>query len=144
MARGLRNLALYFLIWTVVGLFFFSQSISQKLASHDPTPWWHYLTSWLLGVYISAALTPAILWLGRRFPFERRNWLRRTAQHLAFSVCFAIVQVVVESAIIPRLGIFPAVMPTFVATLVVMTLIAFHQTMATYWMVLGIQYGIGY
>jgi two-component system, LytTR family, sensor kinase len=144
MARGLRNLATYFLIWTVVGLFFFSQALTQKLASHDPTPWWHHLTGWLVGVYISAALTPAILWLGRRFPFERRNWLRRTAQHMVFSVCFAIVQLVVESAIIPRLGIFPTVMPTFLAALVVLTLIAFHQLMTTYWTILGIQYGIGY
>ena len=33
---------------------------------------------------------------------------------------------------------------TILAALVVLTLIAFHQTITTYWIILGIQYGIGY
>jgi two-component system, LytTR family, sensor kinase len=144
MARSLRNLALYFLIWTIVGLFFFSQGILQKLASHDPDPWWHYLASWLTGVYISAALTPVILWLGHRFPIGRKNWLRRILLHLFFSVCFALTQIVVESAILPRLGVFPAIMSSFAATLAILVILGFHQSIVTYWVVLGIQYGIGY
>jgi hypothetical protein len=34
------------------------------------------------GVYLWALLMPGILWLGRRFPIERRNWVRRVALHL--------------------------------------------------------------
>ena len=37
--RDLRNYPLYFLIWTIIGIFFFSQALSQKFFSHDPTPW---------------------------------------------------------------------------------------------------------
>jgi hypothetical protein len=66
--RGLRRYALYFLIWTVIGLFFFSQAIAQKFVSREPTPWGHYLVSWMVGVNIWAILTPGLLWLGNRFP----------------------------------------------------------------------------
>jgi hypothetical protein len=74
--RDLRNYPLYFLIWTIGGVFFFSQGLSQKFFAHDPTPWWHYLISWLVGVYLWALMMPGILWLGRRFPIGRRNWVR--------------------------------------------------------------------
>ena len=140
----LRIYAACFLAWTVFGLFFFSQSITQKLVSHDPTPWWHFLLSWLTGVYIWAALTPAVLWLGRRLPIERRNWPARVAFHLAASVLVSLLQLIVESAVLPRLGVFPAVMKTFGATLVVLLLLGFHSGITTYWMLLGIQYGFAY
>lgn len=51
----------------------FSQGMVQKLASRDPNPWWHYLGSWLVGVNVWFLLTPTVLWLGRRFPIERRH-----------------------------------------------------------------------
>ena len=35
--RDLRNYPLYFLIWTIIGIFFFSQALSQKFFSRDPT-----------------------------------------------------------------------------------------------------------
>ena len=135
---------MYFLLWTALGLFFFSQGITQKAFSNDPTPWWHYLVSWLIGVYLWALLTPVIVWLGRRFPIERANWVRRTALHLALSVGIALVQAVAESAILPRLGVFPAIMKTFGVTLIVLLVIGFHQSITTYWMVLAIQYGFRY
>ena len=87
----LRNFAAICLAWTVVGIFFFTQGLVQKSASHDPTPWWHYLLTWLIGVYLSALLTPAVLWLGRTFPFERKHWPRRAALHLLFSFVFGVV-----------------------------------------------------
>jgi hypothetical protein len=76
----LRAAGKYFLIWTALGVFFFSQGVMQKFVSHEPTPWWHYLASWLTGFYIWAVLTPGVRWLGRRFPIERKNWRRRTGR----------------------------------------------------------------
>jgi hypothetical protein len=80
--RDLRNYRLYFLLWTVFGLFYFSQGMTQNLIRHDPTPWWRYLIAWLLGAYIWAALTPAILWLGRRSSLERHHWSLWATLHL--------------------------------------------------------------
>ena len=77
MRRALR----FFLLWTVLGLFMFSQGMTQRFFSHDPTPWQHYLASWMVGVYIWFLLTPAVLWMGRRFPLGRGRRL-----HFAFTV----------------------------------------------------------
>jgi two-component system LytT family sensor kinase len=142
--RDLRNYPLYFLIWTIIGIFFFSQGLSQKFFSRDPTPWWHYLVSWLVGVYLWALLTPWILWLGRRFPIDRRNWVRRVALHLLLGVLVSLVQLILESAILSHLGVFPGLMNTFVTTFAFLLVIGFHTGIMTYWEVLGVQYGIGY
>jgi hypothetical protein len=55
--RSARGAAICLLAWTVVGLFFYTQSLTQKLSSHNPTASWRYLTSWLSGVYICALAT---------------------------------------------------------------------------------------
>jgi two-component system, LytTR family, sensor kinase len=142
--RGLRRYALYVLVWTGIGLFFFSQAIAQKFVSREPTPWWHYLVSWMVGVNLWAILTPGLLWLGNRFAIERRNWLRRTALHLLFSIGISLGQLAVESAILYRLGVFPSVMIGFVPTFNFLLILAFHQGIVTYFTVLGIQYGFRY
>jgi sensor histidine kinase YesM len=140
----LRTAGKYLLIWTALGVFFFSQSVVQKSFSGEPTPWWHYLESWLTGVYIWAMLTPGVFWLARRFPIERRNWARRTGLHLLLSVGVAVVQLALESAVLPRLGVFPAIMTSIGQTLAFLLIIGFHQAIATYWMLLGIQYALRY
>ena len=144
LGRKLRRYAAYFAAWTAAGLFFFTQSMVKKYASGEPTPWWHYLASWLVGVYLWALLTPAILWLGRRFPFARKNWLRRTALHLTLSVGVSIVQLTVESAVLAQLRIFPSIMKDFGSTLGFLLIIGFHQGVVTYWTILGIQAGFRY
>jgi two-component system, LytTR family, sensor kinase len=133
-----------FPILTVIGLFFFTQAITQKIASHDPDPWWHYLVSWLIGVYFCALLTPLIFWLGRRFPIERRNWLRHSVLHLLFGVFFSLSEIAIHSTLIYCFGLFPTVMKGFAGALAVLLLIAFHQNILTYWTILGIGYAIRY
>ena len=142
--RILRNYAWYFLIWTVIGLFFFSQSMTQKFFSREPTPWWHYLVSWLVGVYIWALLTPLVLWLGNRLPFKRRNWLRRGALHLLLSIVISLLGLTFEASVLSRVGVFPAIMTGFLPTLIFLLMIGFHQGVMTYFTLLGIQRGISY
>jgi O-antigen/teichoic acid export membrane protein len=68
--RSLRQYAALFAVWTALGLFMFSQSVTQRFFSKDPTPLWHYLASWMAGVHVWFLLTPVMLWLCRRFPFD--------------------------------------------------------------------------
>jgi two-component system LytT family sensor kinase len=142
--RNMRRSAIYFLVWTVVGVFSFSQGITQKFFSGDPTPSWHYLVSWLVGVYIWALLTPVILWIGSQFPIERRNWSRRAALHLLFGVCFSVSQLALESAVLPHVGVFPSIMKGFVGTFLFLLVIGFHSGIVTYFLILGIQAGFRY
>jgi two-component system, LytTR family, sensor kinase len=142
---ALRRFALYCLAWTGAGLFYFTQDATRNFLWHVPIPWWRSLVSWLVGVNLCAAFTPAILWLGRRFPFERRVWLRRTLLHLVLSVTFSLVHLTLDSAILARLGIFsPLVKPTFGATFFLLAVLGFHGNVMSYWTVLGLQYAFHY
>jgi len=142
--RDLRNYPLYFLLWTLLGLFYFSQGLAQRLVSHDPTPWWRYLLAWLLGAYIWALLTPAILWFGGRFPLERRNWLPRVACHLLLSAGFSAFELSLESALYTRLHLFPSVMKDFRGALAQLLARGFHGGVLNYWIVLAVQWGVLY
>ncbi|HTZ60753.1 MAG TPA: histidine kinase [Acidobacteriaceae bacterium] len=142
--RDVRNYPLYFLLWTIFGLFYFSQGLTQRLVSHDPNPWWRYLVAWLLGVYIWALLTPAILWLGRLFPIERGNWLRRTALQLCFSAGFSVFELGLEDALYSVLHLFPSTAESFLAVFARSLVRGFHGGVLNYWIVLGLQWGVLY
>ena len=142
--RILRNYLWYFSAWTVVGIFFFSQALVQKVISREPTPWQHYLTSWLVGVYLWALLTPLVFWLGRRLPIERPNWARRIAVHLPISAALSFGQLFVESILLYRLHVFPSFMTGLAPTFVFLLTIGFHQGIMTYFVLLGGQYGLDY
>jgi signal transduction histidine kinase len=142
--RDLRNYPRYFLLWTVVGLFYFSQGVTQSLFGNDPTPWWHYLVGWLLGVYIWAFLTPIILSLGRLFPIERRNWLRRTAIHLLLSAVFSAFALTLEAPLYSGFHLFPALIKNFSGALTQLFVRGFHGGIVNYWIVLGLQWGALY
>jgi two-component system, LytTR family, sensor kinase len=142
--RDLRNYPLYFLLWTVLGLFYFSQGLTQRLVWHDPTPWWHYLAAWLSGVYIWALLTPAILGLGRQFPVGRHNWLLPIALHLLLSAGFSAFELTLESALYSRLHLFPTLMKDFRGTLALLVVRGFHGGVLNYWIVIGVQCGVLY
>lgn len=142
--RWFRELASCLIVWTLAGLYFFSQGLMQKFLSGDPSPWWHHLVSWMIGSYIAAFLTPLMVWLGRRFPFKRRKWIRIAALHSVFSVAFAIFQLALESWILFHLSIFPALMKSVPVTFAFLLMIGLHQSILTYWFVLGILYSFRY
>jgi two-component system, LytTR family, sensor kinase len=142
--RRIGQAALYVIAWTLLGLFYFSQAVGQKALSRDPTPWWHFLLMWLIGVYVCGFLSLGVLWLGRRLPFERGNWLRRAAQHLLSSVCFSFIDLAICAAVYRATGMMPTYFKDFGSTFVILLLTSFHSALLTYWTVLGIQSGLRY
>jgi two-component system, LytTR family, sensor kinase len=67
--------------WTFLALLFTPQTYLSGLRSPTP-PSWGQAHLWSLTLfYLWAALTPLVLWLGRRFPFERHTF-RNVAAHL--------------------------------------------------------------
>lgn len=141
--RALKKYPLYFLLWTVLGLFYFSQGVTQRLVSHDTTPWWHYLIAWLLGAYAWAFLTPAVLWLGRKYPIELRNWPWRAALHILLGGAFSAFELVLEGAMYSRLHLF-ASMSTFRAAVPQLLALGFQGGILDYFLVLGVQRGAFY
>ena len=142
--KNLRTWGVGLLVWTAVGLFFYTQSLTQKLSTHNPTPWWHYLTSWLTGVYVCALATPIIFWLGRRYPIERRNWPRRAALHLLFNIVLSTAELALQSAVLHSVGLFPHVMKTFGAAFSLLMRESFHQNFMSCWIILGVEHALRY
>ena len=142
--RGaMRVYLVIFIAWTVLGLFFFTQALIQRHAVNDPTPWWRHLVAWITAVQICAALTPAILWAGRRYPLEKKNWIRWLPVHLLFAALFSVTAIAVHSFLLASLGLFPSiggVSQTFTTLL----LMSFHQNVTAYGTVLGLQCAFQY
>jgi sensor histidine kinase YesM len=133
-----------FCFWTFAGVFMFSQTIAQKLIAPDPFPWTDNLFSWLVGVWLWFAFTPLVLWFGRKLPFERKPRRRAILIHLAISVTFPFPELALEAAILRGLHLFPSLMSSFPATLIFLLIIGYHQSILTYWTILGAQFGYGW
>ena len=57
--------------WTFLALLFTPQTYMAALRSPTPPTWGQALLASLTLFYVWAVLTPLVLWLGKRFPFER-------------------------------------------------------------------------
>jgi sensor histidine kinase YesM len=142
--KSVRAVSVCLGAWTAVGLFFYTQSLTQKLASHNPAPWWRYLASWMSGVYICALFTPLIFRLSRRYPVERENWPSRVALHLLSHSVIATAQLAIQALLIDWFRLFPAVMNTFSGTFRALMTTAFHQNFVACWILLGLEHALRY
>lgn len=109
MRQRIRLIAAVWLGWTIAGLFYIIQDMVPRLYRGGAVPWKYVFIGWMTGMYVCAALTPALLWLGNRWPIERR--VIYAALHLCFSVVFSILATVLEVPILLLLGVFPAPPP---------------------------------
>lgn len=90
--RPLPGWQLVLLVWTAWGLVSaVQQHASYALSRGIALPWSTSLLT-QLGLAAGWALaTPGIVWLGRRFPFERGNWVSSLAVHLTAALSLAVV-----------------------------------------------------
>ena len=70
--QQIRLIAGLWLAWTIAGLFYITQDSVPRLYRGEAVPWKYVFVGWMAGMYVCAALTPALLWLGNRWPVERR------------------------------------------------------------------------
>lgn len=135
----------YFLIWTAVGLFFASESsLWGRYIFKTPVPWDLALKTNLSFYYIWACIAPLVLWLGKRFRFERGSRIFFVLVHLPTSVVLATTQLMVAEIVVQSFSpqplqlyeAFKAIERTFV--------VYFHINLLTYWAILGIGYGREY
>lgn len=97
-------------------------------------------------VIISTALTPVIVWLGRRWPLERHNWPLRAAMHLVFSLLFALARAVGEALVHAT---FAALGPAdwdrgFAGAFEIAIIFGFHTGVIAYAVVLAVQSAFRY
>jgi two-component system LytT family sensor kinase len=137
--RQIRWIAGLWLAWTAAGLFYISQDTVPRLYRGEPVAWKYVFVGWMMGMYVCAALTPALLWLGNRWPVERR--VAHAAFHLGFSVVFSILATVLEVPLLIGLGVFPAASPpaSIAAGVTVMLSFGIQGGVIRYWAVIALQ-----
>ncbi|HSB11939.1 MAG TPA: histidine kinase [Blastocatellia bacterium] len=84
--RGWFRGALILAAWTGFAAFLSSQVYLAYSRSEMPVRYERVFLVELIYAYIWAGLTPCILWLARRVPIERTNWLHRGIVHFGASV----------------------------------------------------------
>lgn len=138
MRKHIRQLAKLWLAWTVAGLFYISQDSVPRLYRGEPVAWKYVFVGWMVGMYVCAALTPAVLWLGDRWPVERR--LTYAGLHLCFSVVFSILTTVIEVPLLLLLGVFPSSTPPPIAVgIKVFLSFGIQGGVIRYWAVIALQ-----
>src|SRR6478736_6074955 len=137
--QQLRQIAGLWLAWTAAGLFYITQDSVPRLYRGEYVPWQYVLVGWLTGMYVCAALTPLLLWLGNRWPVARR--VRYAALHLPFSGIFAIVSAAVEAPLLLWMGVFPAATqpPSVLTAVQIMLSFGLQGGAIRYWAVIALQ-----
>ena len=82
-----RTVLVIWVAWTAAGAFFITRESLMLLFRGVRVPWVSVSVGWMASVYIWAALTPAILWAGRRWALDgdRRARWRHVAVHAGMS-----------------------------------------------------------
>src|SRR5687767_10618303 len=84
-------------LWTLLGLFFASETFFAFVMAGTPISWRQALLYELPGWYIWALFAPAIVWLSSRVRFERPRLLFAALFHATASALFSILQLVLET-----------------------------------------------
>jgi hypothetical protein len=128
-------------VWTLFALFFASQFALQTQLSTSPVPFWRILTWQLISGYIWFAISPVILYLAKRFPFDEGKWKVSVPVHLVACVVIAFVQLAIDAAILTKLGYPPPPRepyPDFLSAYKVFLQINVNLSMLIYMGVVGI------
>jgi signal transduction histidine kinase len=137
--RRVRLIAGVWLAWTVAGLAYITQDSVPRLYRGEAVPWKYVFVGWMTGMYVCAALTPALLWLGARWPVERRA--AHALWHLGFSVIFSVTATTLEVPLLLMLGVFPSATPppSPRAAVGVMLSYGIQGGVIRYWVVIALQ-----
>lgn len=132
-------------VWTLVGLFFTSQIALQNQLSPNPVSFWRILSWQLFSGYVWFAISPIVLWLGDRFPFEGGRWRFALPVHVAASFLIALTQLAIDAFVLPKLGYLQQFQSaSFFETYKIFLLVNLHFSVAIYWAVLAIHQAIKY
>jgi signal transduction histidine kinase len=138
--QRIRLIAGIWLAWTIAGLFYISQDSVPRLYRGEPVAWKYVFVGWMTGMYVCAALTPALLWLGNRWPVER-GVVSHAGLHLGFSVVFSVLATTIEVPLLLLLGVFPSRTPppSVAAAVSVMLSFGIQGGVIRYWAVIALQ-----
>jgi two-component system LytT family sensor kinase len=131
----------YWLAWTAAGLFYVTQDFMARLSRNEAVPWRNLLIGWMAAMYVCAAFTPLILWLGRRWAVDSVDRWRPIAIHLGASILFSLVSTVMEVPLLAAIRILPPFSDaaSFMKDLWYLLPYDFHGGILRYWAVIALQ-----
>ena len=86
--------------WFFLALLFTPQTYLSNLRAPTPLTWAQAFVSTLILFQVWAVLTPPLLWLGGRFPLERKRLLRNLGIYLLLSGPVALTHIVLLQSVI--------------------------------------------
>jgi two-component system LytT family sensor kinase len=134
-----------FLVWTAVGLFFASQaSMWDRFLFRQQVPWQRALSTNLTFYYIWAVLTPFVIWIGKRFRLEKKQWGKSLAVHFPISIALAVLQLIAAEALWGMMRDEPLSLYETFRAIEFSFAFNFHINFLTYWVILAFSYMIDY
>jgi len=126
---------LILLFWTLLGLFFASQSGLSYLYQQGWAPWGLLVKLSLSEWYIWALLTPVAVWLAKKFPFARGRRVQAIAVHLLAGFILTIAKIIIEGWVRNTLLGIPGQ---------INAANKFHLSFLTYWAIVGVTHAFAY
>lgn len=126
-------------VWTLFALFFASQFALQNQFSPNPVAFWRILVWQLVSGYIWFGISPLILFLARRFPFDEGRWRTSIPVHVVACIVIALFQLLIDAFVLTRLG-YPAnrSFPNFFEAYKFFVLVNLHLSILIYMGVVAI------
>ncbi len=129
-------------VWTFPGLAALSYYYLNQTVSAQPLSWTYAFVSTLPNWYLWAAMTPAIVWLARRYRIERSNWKTMLlGVHLPAMVLLMLVHSLANLLLFRAAGLHDDVS---LGLYRVHFTTRVHANVLTYWTVLGVYYAYDY
>jgi two-component system, LytTR family, sensor kinase len=119
--------------WTLIGVFFASQTYIGSSYAQRPLTWEQAVTVGLTAWYVRAALSPIVGALARRFPVSRGQLARRVVLHVATGLVWsAVATAAIQWVLTPLVGVSGGALSP----------VEFHTSFLTYAVLLGLTQGI--
>jgi two-component system, LytTR family, sensor kinase len=132
-------------VWTLFGFFFTSQLALQNQLSRNPVPFWQIFLWQMVSGYVWFALSPLILWLTQKFPFETGKWSRSLPVHIVSGLVIALGQQAIDTFFLTKLGYPPnRQFNSFLEAYQFFVFINLHLSILIYWGVVGIKSAYSY
>lgn len=136
--------ALILTVWTLMGLLRATQvALGYEMMGHVPS-WWRLAIWQLLVFHVWVALTPVILWLGRRFKLEQSHWVSTLAAHVLLGSLVSLFYLFIYTCLTRMLSIYPQWPASLFEQFLHFTGMFFHLDLFTYGAILGISLAADY
>ncbi|HEX8255405.1 MAG TPA: histidine kinase [Thermoanaerobaculia bacterium] len=128
--------------WTVIALLFAPQNYFANRFSETPLPAWIVVVASAAIFYVWAAVTPLVILLARRFPFQRGRFGRTIVIHVVAAFAVAVLVIVAVGAVQSLLPTPANYKPPMPPQLLLVSLIA--TNILLYWTIVAVTTAITY